>query len=794
MRALPEVGQLVVKTDQGDFYELDEQSFFLLEQLDGRASAEEICAAYETRFGIPLNVDDLTEFVGTAGDLGFLEAPPKGERATPAQPASCAPEPAARTGNSLLHFLVRFCDPDRLLAWLAPKLWFFWTPGFVLLATVCILTAALVAWSRRTELAHSLSDALTWRTVVLAWVALAVVTVLHELAHGLTCKRFGGQVRDMGFLLLFFMPCFYANVSDAWLFPKRSQRLWVTFAGGFFELWLWALAVLAWAVAQPGSLPSRTAWLVAVLCGVQTLFNFNPLVKLDGYYLLSDWLGMPNLRERALAQVTARLRQGLWGAPPPPAEPRSGVLIVYGVLSLIYSAALVAVGLLVVARLAGRALGVAGWAGVALLMLFGLRGALGGLFQGEVIQMVRTRWGRTIAWAVGLAAVPVVLSLVPITDRAGGPFRLRPALRVEVRAPVAGFVRSVYADEGSAVGPGTLLAELEMPDLASRAEQKQAEVREARARLRLLQAGPRAEEIDQQRRRVERGTAWRDLAAQDLERARRALGEEEKRLDGLLAQCRAELEHAEDALARLSGLVRKGIASQDEYQAARTRLRVTQGQEEQACAQKRARQAVGTQDAEAELARREKELADDRAKLALLEAGSRPDEIEAELARLARLEEELRHLGRLQERTRVVCRSAGVVVTPRLCEKVGQYLREGDVLAVIEETACLDAEVALPEDESARVLEGQRVSLKVRALPHETFTARVLRIAPTAKAGDPDRPEEVGRVTVSCRLDGPTDGLRPGMSGYARIYSAERSLGGYLLDRAVRFVRTEFWW
>src|SRR5262249_20260875 len=186
---------------------------------------------------------------------------------------------AAPSDNNVLSFRLRLIDPDRMLTLLAPRLWFFWTPTFVLLATVCILAAAVVAWDRRADLAHSFTDAVAWRSVLLAWVALGGVTVLHEFAHGLTCKHHGGEVRDMGFLMLFFMPCFYANVSDAWLFPRRSQRLWVTFAGGFFELWVWSLTVFAWAVLLPGTLPHRAAYLVAVLCGVQTLVNFNPLLK-----------------------------------------------------------------------------------------------------------------------------------------------------------------------------------------------------------------------------------------------------------------------------------------------------------------------------------------------------------------------------------------------------------------------------------------------------------------------------------------------------------------------------------
>src|SRR5262245_34682925 len=407
LRTLADLGQCVVKDGQGGFYDLDEQSYFLLTQLDGRSSADEVRAAYQARFTEPLAAEELAEFVAAARADGFLQEddPPSPSPPTPLPrsggegsnrssqgggegsnrsslgegegAAALAP-----SGNSLLFFRLRLIDPDRLLTWLAPRLWFFWTPAFVLLATACTLAAAVIVWARRADLAPSFTDALAWRTVVLAWVALGVVTVLHEFAHGLTCKHFGGEVRDMGFLLLFFMPCFYANVSDAWLFPRRSQRLWVTFAGGFFELWLWALAVLAWAVLQPGTLPCRTAFVIVTLCGVQTLFNFNPLLKLDGYYLLSDWLGLVNLRERAQGYTMARLRRWLWGAAAPEPDPHRRVLLTFGLLSLAYSLAVLAVGLFILAQVGGRYLGAAGWAAVGLLALLSLRGVFRGFFQG----------------------------------------------------------------------------------------------------------------------------------------------------------------------------------------------------------------------------------------------------------------------------------------------------------------------------------------------------------------------------------------------------------------------------
>ena len=127
----------------------------------------------------------------------------------------------------------------------------------------------------------------------------ALATTCHEFAHGLTCKHYGGDVHEVGLLVMFFTPCFYCNVSDAWLIPEKRKRLWITAAGGYCDLCLWALAVFAWRLSDPQGLVNYLAWVVVTVCAARVLFNFNPLLKLDGYYLLSDWLELPNLRQRS---------------------------------------------------------------------------------------------------------------------------------------------------------------------------------------------------------------------------------------------------------------------------------------------------------------------------------------------------------------------------------------------------------------------------------------------------------------------------------------------------------------
>src|SRR5262249_50805056 len=153
-------------------------------------------------------------------------------------------------------------------------------------------------------------------------------------------------------------------------------------------------------------------------------------------------------------------------------------------------------------------------------------------------KMILMRRKRTLVWGVILAAVPALLYLVEMEDRASGPFQVRPASRAEVRAPVAGFLQAVSYDESDRVYAGAVVAYLEVPDLTSRRKQKRAQIRETQAQLRLLEIGPRPEKVLEQRHRVERAEKWRDLAEQDLRRARTALQKDVERLDKQIAQYR----------------------------------------------------------------------------------------------------------------------------------------------------------------------------------------------------------------------------------------------------------------
>jgi putative peptide zinc metalloprotease protein len=216
---------------------------------------------------------------------------------------------------------------------------------------------------------------------------------------------------------------------------------------------------------------------------------------------------------------------------------------------------------------------------------------------------------------------------------------------------------------------------------------------------------------------------------------------------------------------------------------------VWQARLEQAQADKRVRETKGTMDAETELAQRESHLADVQATLTLLEAGPRAEEVEAERARVARLQQEALYLEQLQEKLRICSPVSGLLTTPRLRDKVGQYLQEGELICAVEEPARLEVEITLAEQDMAMVHEGQAIALRTRMSSFATLSSQVDRVAPVAVRADVQ-----SSVTAYCRLDGSPSELRSGMTGHARVYTGRRPVGTIVLNRAIRLLRTEFWW
>jgi hypothetical protein len=246
IRPLGERGRYVVKDPgNGSYFQLGEQEHFLLLQLSGDRAAGEVCRAFEERFAEPLSAEDLDGFsLGpTEGLLESAEARVRSWNDSVPPAASTAPRLPRSAAEAKPPLLAQNLIDPIASALLEPKIRFFWTRAFLTVSAACIVLALFVLATSGSQIVSSFARGLRWETLLLAWLTLLVVTTLHEFAHGLTCKHYGGEVHEIGFLLMYFLPCFYCNVSDAWLFREKSKRLWVTFAGGYFEAFLWALAV-----------------------------------------------------------------------------------------------------------------------------------------------------------------------------------------------------------------------------------------------------------------------------------------------------------------------------------------------------------------------------------------------------------------------------------------------------------------------------------------------------------------------------------------------------------------------
>jgi putative peptide zinc metalloprotease protein len=712
----------------GRFFRFRAVEGFILEHLDGTRPLEAVRSRTEAEFSSALPAATLEQFVRRLRTLGLLETDAAG------MPAGLS---GGRVRGNLFHLRWRLWDPDWFFTQLVERIGFFFTPRFVMLSSALIIVAGFVTAANWLEVQLDFPRLYNTPSLLLAYVTMLVVIALHECAHGLTCKFFGGSVREIGFLLLLFQPAFYCNVSDAWLFPQKARRLWVTFAGAYFEIFVWALATLVWRVTEPWTAVNFLALVVMATSGIKTLFNLNPLIKLDGYYLLSDWLGIPNLRQRAFAHLRDRVGR-LWGMSALPqataTERERRIFWIYGLLAWGYTFWLLG---FVLWYLGGWLIGrFQGWGFILLTVL------LAGIFQYPLRKLLRApaealslksgmkRW---IKWALRLAVLGTVAAVLWFchTDlRIAGPFTILPVHNADVRAKVEGILHEIYADEGDVVKQGDAIASMGDRDYLAELRKTKAEIEEKQARLNLLKAGTRPEEIQ----------LARTIAAKTEERTK-------------YARVQLETERV---------LFEQSLSSRKDYDEKRELVAV-----------------------------REKEQQEANDHIKLLLAGSRKEEIEATEAEVRRLQAHQRYIEEQLQLLKIVSPVGGVITTRRLKDKLGQSFKKGDLIAKVHELQTVTVEIAVPESDIADVVLGQKIVLKTRAHPHLDFEGSVTAIAPVVT--EPDDPRSRRTVLVTTQLDNRSGLLKPEMTGHAKIYCGEKRLINVITRRLLRFIKVEFW-
>jgi putative peptide zinc metalloprotease protein len=306
----------VVKDPVGlQYYRFEEEEFAILQMLDGESSLDDIAERFETEFPPQtIRTEELQQFIGMLHSSGLVitDAAGQGVQLKKRRDERARKQLYSTLGN-ILALRFKGFDPERFFNFIYPYVrWFFSVPAVVvcILMGLAALTLVLVQFdvfrSRLPDF-QTFFAAENWLSLALT---LALTKILHEFGHGLSCKHFGGECHEIGVMFLVLTPCLYCNVSDSWMLPNRWHRAAIGAAGMYVELVLASIATFVWWFSSPGPL-HYFCLNIMFICSVSTvLFNANPLLRYDGYYILSDILEIPNLRPKASTILSRKF--GKW--------------------------------------------------------------------------------------------------------------------------------------------------------------------------------------------------------------------------------------------------------------------------------------------------------------------------------------------------------------------------------------------------------------------------------------------------------------------------------------------------
>jgi putative peptide zinc metalloprotease protein len=594
---------------------------------------------------------------------------------------------------------------------------------------------------------------------VLYYVCVAATFFLHECAHGVVCKGFGGKVPRIGTFLYFFLTVFYTDVSASWMFPSKFRRLMVLFAGALSNIALCAVSTLLWRITIQGSPVNQVCFALMTMNALAASFTLFPLLRGDGYYILSTAVDVPNLRQNAQRYLWAVLRRTFLDRTTelPKATPREAlVYLCYAPVQILFVLGFFGY---VMVHVASWMLGELHFLGfwiivVVLVDRLGrpvLRlgpGALNliadavrlGLSEGgRALWLVITRPVRDAArwiarmWKLELViALPIaVLAIVPYQLNISAPCEVISAGPVTLRARTSGIVKQYQVATGQWVRAGEIVAVLHDDDLRSRRQTAEAELAEERAKLAEVEAGYRRE--DKVRARV-------DLQARQQATALAAT-----------------------ELSRQRNLFRKAIASRKDLDAA-------VGAYGSAVAQEGAAQA----------------------ELKMMVAGYRDEERDRQRARVQLAEQELAATDQKLAWTQVRAAVDGRVVTPsyELAQRVGTHVAPGDGVVDIVAPSRLNAILAVPERFTSDVSLGMPVTLRFFKDPDVAYEARLDAIEP---AVTPVANQPAGSLGMLSSLAHLRETMPLGTRGVAKVDAGSQSILGLLLRRAHRSIWVVFW-
>lgn len=478
----------VVKDPVGlQYFRFEEEEFAILQMLDGQSSLEEIADQFEAEFPPQtIRVEELQNFIGMLHRSGLVlsDSPGQGVQLKQRRDERRRKEVIGAMSN-VLAFRFKGIDPERILNALYPWVsWFFTRPAMIVSIMLMVAALSLVivqfdVFQSRLPSFHSFFAAQNW--LLIAGV-LCVTKILHEFGHGLSCKHFGGECHEMGVMFLVLTPCLYCNVSDSWMLPSRWHRAAIGAAGMYVEVVLASIATFIWWFSEPGFLNYLCLNIMFVSSVSTILFNANPLLRYDGYYILSDILEIPNLRQKSSTILTRKLRWWCLGLEEPddPFLPkRNQALFAFYTVASFFYRWFVLLSILYFLNKIFEPYG---------LKIIGQMIAVASLYGLVVMPMTKVfkffrvpgrlskvKKGRMFATLGILTALVLGLLFIPFPSSVMSDFELQPRRSRAVYIEVPGILREVHVEPGEWVEQGQLLAELENLDLEMEIEQLRGE-------------------------------------------------------------------------------------------------------------------------------------------------------------------------------------------------------------------------------------------------------------------------------------------------------------------------------
>ncbi|UCD28253.1 MAG: hypothetical protein JSV03_14370 [Planctomycetota bacterium] len=370
----------------------------------------------------------------------------------------------ARKKEMLIGFLflrIPLINPDVFLNKTISTVRFLFSRWFFALWLMLISVAGFVAFLHFDELIEPIQGILVAGNLPLMWLTLIGIKVLHELGHAYACKHFGGQVPEMGVYLIAFTPIAYMDATASWGFSGKRERIIVCLAGMYVESMVAATALFTWCVTPPGPIHDLAYNIIFLASVLTILFNINPLMRYDGYYILSDLLEIPNLRQRSTKYIKSVLKRLILGVQNNnhsiPLRQRI-IFLSYGIATTTYRcfiliaiAAIVAykmfiVGLVIAASFLGG------------IIINSLKSFIEYIWHDEETAPVRIR--AVTVGLIMLIGIPVAILYIPIRSTITTPGVVGTTQESVIRARVDGFVKKVTARIGQNVEPDHVLIEL----------------------------------------------------------------------------------------------------------------------------------------------------------------------------------------------------------------------------------------------------------------------------------------------------------------------------------------------